>query len=227
MKNDNISVLIIDDNPDLIQSQEYILKKAGFKTITAACGIDGLKLAQSTIPDILLLDIAMPDLSGIEILKILKSDPLTKDVFVVLITAYLRESDQQINGLESGADAFLTRPLPSKLFLAQFQVYADHVITLNLLRKSEAKLNEVIQQNPDPMIVVNQDGIIIFSNPAAEESFKNKTPLIGKEFGYPVVSDSSTSINLLVGNNEIRTAVLRVTPIDFDRALHSFALSQM
>ncbi|MBK7866947.1 MAG: response regulator [Ignavibacteriales bacterium] len=217
MKNDNISVLIIDDNPDLIQSQEYILKKAGFKTITAACGIDGLKLAQSTIPDILLLDIAMPDLSGIEILKILKSDPLTKDIFVILITAFLKASDQHVKGLESGADAYLTRPLPAKLFLAQFQVYADHVITLNLFRKSEAKLNEVIRQNPDPMLVVNQEGIIIFSNPAAEESFKSMAPLNGKEFGYPIVAESSTSINLLMGNNEIRSAVLRVTPIDYDR----------
>lgn len=216
MKNEAISVLIVDDNPDLIQSQEYTLKKAGFRTFTAVGGKDGLRMAQSIFPDIILLDIEMPDLSGIELLKILKADTLTNNIFVILITAYLKESDYQVKGLESGADAYLTRPLPARLFLAQFQVYADHVMALNLVKKSEAKLNKVIHQNPDPMLVVNQEGIIIFSNPAAEEMFRLKTSLIGREFGFPVVTGTKSIINLLTGTNEIKTGELRVTPIEFD-----------
>jgi PAS domain S-box-containing protein len=217
MTNDGqLTVLIVDDNFDLISNQERILEKAGYKIITAFGGKEGLHYAQTYLPDIVLLDIEMPDLSGFEVLKALKENTSTKDIFVVLITGFLKETDNQLEGLQIGADAYLIRPLPTRLFLAQIKVFANHLNALNEVKRASGKLKLIIEQNPDPILVVDNEGIIIFANKAAETTFNRSNTLIGREFGFPIVSDESTEINILTGNNEVKLAELRITEIDYD-----------
>jgi two-component system phosphate regulon response regulator PhoB len=110
-------VLIVDDEADLAGLVEFNLKQAGLETAIAATGERGLELARARVPDVVLLDVMLPDLSGKEVCRRLRADPKTKDVPVVMLTARGEEADR-VEGFEVGADDYVTKPFsPRELVL--------------------------------------------------------------------------------------------------------------
>ncbi len=108
-------VLICDDEPYILESVTYIVEKEGFEVITAEDGEEGLNLARAEKPDVVFLDVMMPKMTGIEVCKALKSDPGTKNMHIIMLTAKGQDSDhEQAN--EVGADEYMTKPFsPRKL----------------------------------------------------------------------------------------------------------------
>ena len=103
-------ILIIEDEVDLSTSLDYRLSSEGFQTRTAFTGEDGLALArQEPVPDLVLLDLMLPDIQGTEICRRLRSDPKTKDISIIMLTARGEEVDR-IVGFELGVDDFLAKP---------------------------------------------------------------------------------------------------------------------
>ena len=102
-------ILICDDEPDLAALVELNLAQAGFAVEVAHCGEDALRLARAHRPDLVLLDVMLPDVSGAEVCRRLKGDPLTAQVPVVLLTARSEEPDR-VRGFEAGADDYVTKP---------------------------------------------------------------------------------------------------------------------
>lgn len=112
-------VLIVDDNEQNVELlQAYMEEIEGVQTIVARNGVEALERVASEQPHLILLDVMMPRMSGFEVCRHLKSDPGTRDIPVVIITA-LNESSDYERGMESGADDFLTRPLNRVELLAR------------------------------------------------------------------------------------------------------------
>ncbi len=108
-KTDGI-VLIVDDNVQNVELLQAYLEELPVNTLTAENGIQALELVQQHQPDLILLDIMMPGMSGFEVCKKLKSDPATRDIPIIMVTALNEISDIE-RGVESGTDDFLTKPV--------------------------------------------------------------------------------------------------------------------
>lgn len=110
-------VLVVDDEPDITALVAYHLAKAGYRVSTAATGPEALKAAREERPDIVILDLMLPGVSGYDVLAELRRQEETRDVGVILLTAR-REEPDRIRGLSLGADDYLTKPFsPQELSL--------------------------------------------------------------------------------------------------------------
>lgn len=108
-------VLVCDDEPYVVESVSYVVRRAGFEVLTAEDGEAALATARHEKPDLVFLDIMMPGLSGDEVCRRLKTDPATKGAYVVILTARGQEEDER-RAMEMGADEFMTKPFsPRKL----------------------------------------------------------------------------------------------------------------
>src|SRR5205085_4140812 len=102
-------ILIIEDETDVADLLTLNLRKAGFRTSTAADGASGLQKARDDRPDFIILDLMLPKMAGLEVCKILKSDTATSQIPILMLTAKAEEIDR-IVGLEFGADDYVTKP---------------------------------------------------------------------------------------------------------------------
>lgn len=112
------SVLVVDDEPDILELVSYNLLKDGYAVRPATSGEEGLRIARSERPDLIVLDLMLPGTDGLEICRMLKSDAKTRDIPVVMLTAKGEEADV-VTGLEIGADDYLTKPFSPKILLAR------------------------------------------------------------------------------------------------------------
>ena len=103
------NVLIVDDERDLVQVIEFNLRQAGFDTVAAYDGEQALAAVRHKLPDLVLLDLMLPDIPGTEVCRSLKSNPRTKPIPVIMLTAHGEEVDRVV-GFELGADDFVTKP---------------------------------------------------------------------------------------------------------------------
>src|SRR5580765_2505055 len=103
------TVLIVDDNPDSIMVLRTILESKGFKVLSASNGREALSVMDGEIPDAVLLDVMMPDLSGIDVLKRMRGSAATARVPVILVTAKGQDEDL-LDGYQHGADYYITKP---------------------------------------------------------------------------------------------------------------------
>ena len=102
-------VLCADDDPDILALLSLRLERAGYRVEQAVDGEQALALARELLPDLVVLDVMMPRLSGTEVLEALRADEATKGLRVILISARAQEADVQ-RGLAAGADAYLSKP---------------------------------------------------------------------------------------------------------------------
>ncbi|MBM3871173.1 MAG: response regulator transcription factor [Verrucomicrobia bacterium] len=110
-------ILVVDDEPDAVELVEFNLKNAGFEVITAADGAEALKQARAALPDLVVLDLMLPEVDGLEVCKLLRRDAATAGIPIIMLTAKAAEIDRVL-GLELGADDYLTKPFsPRELML--------------------------------------------------------------------------------------------------------------
>ena len=120
-------VLVCDDEPYIVESVSYVVRKAGFQVLSAEDGETALSLARREQPDLIFLDIMMPGLPGDEVYRRLKSDPATQAIHIVILTARGQEEDER-RAMEMGADEFMTKPFsPRKLRDLLVRVLGDSV----------------------------------------------------------------------------------------------------
>jgi DNA-binding response OmpR family regulator len=113
-------ILIIDDEKDLVESIEYNLKKEGFTVSKAYDGSAGLKAAKDKLPDLIILDLMLPEISGMDLCRILKKEDKTAAIPIIMLTAKTSQVDK-IVGLELGADDYLTKPFDMRELIARIR----------------------------------------------------------------------------------------------------------
>jgi len=116
----NERILVIEDEPEIREVISYNLSKAGYKVSTAATGEDGLKSAFSQPPELVVLDLMLPGLYGLEVCRQIRSDVRTANVPIIMLTARSEESDI-ISGLEVGANDYITKPFSPRVLVARIR----------------------------------------------------------------------------------------------------------
>src|SRR5579864_1498702 len=106
-------ILVVDDDADVVELLCFNLKKAGFAIGTAFNGVEALKKARSIAPDLILLDLMLPELDGFAVCEILRRDPATASIPIIMVTA-LSTQLARLAGLEAGANAYVTKPFEFK-----------------------------------------------------------------------------------------------------------------
>lgn len=110
-------ILVVDDEPDAVELISFNLKGAGFDVVTAADGAEALQSARAHGPNLILLDLMLPEVDGLEVCKLLRRDPATAGIPIIMLTARAAEIDRVL-GLELGADDYVTKPFsPRELVL--------------------------------------------------------------------------------------------------------------
>ena len=121
-------ILIVDDEPNIVISLEYLMKKEGFQVAVATDGETALQLASEFVPDLILLDVMMPKKSGFEVCQALRADPALVATKIIMLTAKGRESEVA-KGLALGADVYITKPFSTKDLVLQIKSLLGSVPT--------------------------------------------------------------------------------------------------
>lgn len=111
-------ILIVDDEPNIVISLEFLMKKEGFEIAVANDGEEALAKVSSFGPDLMLLDVMMPKKSGFEVCEALRADPANASLQIVMLTAKGRDTEVA-KGLAIGADAYITKPFSTKELVAK------------------------------------------------------------------------------------------------------------
>lgn len=120
-------ILLVDDEPDILEILEYNLKKEGYEVATASNGEEGLQRAEEFKPDLIILDIMMPIMDGVEVCRQLRAKPEFKNTIITFLTA--REEDySQIAALDTGGDDYITKPIRPRVLMSRVKA---------LLRRNE------------------------------------------------------------------------------------------
>ena len=120
MKNNRYKILLVDDEPDILEFMEYNLKKEDYEVYKANNGKEAIAQAKKTNPDLIVLDIMMPEMDGIETCKVLRDMPEFKNTLIAFLTAR-NEDYSQIAGFDVGADDYITKPIKPKVLTSRIQ----------------------------------------------------------------------------------------------------------
>ena len=198
---ENITILVVDDNALVLKAYESVLSKQGYRILTAGNGESALKIIEREKISLVLLDVILPDLSGLEILRLIKSNPETEHIFVVLISSMATSSGNQIEGMELGADGYLVKPMPVWELVVRVNGFLKHMHAIELLKISEeryrrisektmealnesnAYLSAILENNSNIFVAIDKDCKIQFANRLAIEMSKiifDKEIILGK-----------------------------------------------
>jgi DNA-binding response OmpR family regulator len=119
--NEIISILMVDDEPVTLFATVRLLRSAGYNVFEADSGAGCLSIAREKKPDLILLDVQLPDIVGFEVCRQIKADTELRQSYVVLLSGVMTNSDNQSEGLEIGADGYLARPIANRELLARVQ----------------------------------------------------------------------------------------------------------
>ncbi len=197
MNKSDIKILLVDDEPDILEIVGYNLRNEGYQVFTATNGIEAVKSAKKNIPQLILLDIMMPEMDGIEACEKIRKIKSLDNVIISFLTAR-GEDYSQVAGFEAGADDYITKPIKPKVLVSKIK---------SLLRrlKSETETSFKIGD-----IVIDRDEYVVYkagkriSLPRKEfELFSLLTSRPGKVFKREVILDTVWGNEVVVGGRTI------------------------
>ncbi|MDC1197745.1 response regulator transcription factor [uncultured Algibacter sp.] len=118
MKEKDIKILLVDDEPDILEIVGYNLSSEGYQVITAANGQEGVEKAKKELPHLIILDLMMPEMDGIEACEIIRKNPDLKNTIITFLTAR-GEDYSQVAGFDAGADDYITKPIKPKVLVSK------------------------------------------------------------------------------------------------------------
>lgn len=148
MENNRYKILVVDDEPDILEFIEYNLKKEGYKVILATNGQEAIEKSRKEKPDLVLLDVMMPVLDGIETCKLMRTIPELKQIFIVFLTARSEEYSE-LAGFSAGADDYIAKPIKPRVLLSRINAIIrrkekdkadEHLVVGNLVIDRESFL---------------------------------------------------------------------------------------
>lgn len=144
-------ILVVDDESDIRELIEYNLKKEGYQVVMAENGVEAIEQAKIHLPQMILLDIMMPEMDGIEACRVIRSLPELKDTFIVFLTARSEEYSE-VSGFNVGADDYITKPIKPRILMSRISA---------LLRRNKQD-NEQEEKLEILDIVIDREAYLVF-----------------------------------------------------------------
>ena len=198
---ESVKILVVDDEPDILEFLRYNLVKEGYNVLTASNGEEGIKIAVAEVPNLIILDIMMPKMDGVEVCRQLRNRPEFDRTVITFLTA--REEDySQIAALDVGGDDYITKPIRPRVFLSRANA---------LLRRSERA--EVIEE-PDVInvagLIIDKERVTVTKDEEVIELAKKEFELLhllvskpGKVFSREEIFNKVWGTDVIVGNRTI------------------------
>ncbi|RMF29226.1 MAG: DNA-binding response regulator [Bacteroidetes bacterium] len=193
-------ILVVDDEPDILEILSFHLREAGYRVSTAADGREALERAAAERPDLIILDIMMPEMDGVEVCRRLRAQPEFRHTLIAFLTA--RDEDySQIAALDVGGDDYITKPIRPRVFLSRVQA---------LLRRAGRG-----EDSEEPLIrvgelTIDREQVLVFKGEQAIELAKKEFELIsllaskpGKVFSREEIFTKVWGTDVIVGNRTI------------------------
>lgn len=212
----NYKILIVDDEPDILELIEYSLKKDGYQVFTASNGKDAISAAIEVQPDLIILDIMMPEMDGIEACRRLRTMSEFKNTFMVFLTAR-NEEYSEIAGFNVGADDYIAKPIKPRALLSR----VNAILRRN--SNNESELNPKIEIDD---LVIDRDAYLVFRNGIRIVLAKKEFELLyllaskpGKVFSRDVILKNIWEDSVVVTNRTIDVHVRKLREKLGDRYL--------
>jgi two-component system alkaline phosphatase synthesis response regulator PhoP len=138
MKKKDIKILLVDDEPDILEILSYNLSAEGYQVFTAKNGVDGVDKAKKRKPQLIILDVMMPEMDGIEACEIIRATEGLENTIITFLTAR-GEDYSQVAGFDAGADDYITKPIKPKVLVSKVKAL------LRRFKEEEANQNDVMQ----------------------------------------------------------------------------------
>lgn len=191
-------ILIIDDELSIRELIKFNLEKSGYKTVEAADGNEGIRMVKNEQPDLLILDLMLPGIDGLEVCRLLKSNKETAGIPIIMLTARNEEFDKVI-GLELGADDYLTKPFSPRELMARIKAvlrrsYRDTVVSGELsvgkLRMNFSRYEVYLNQDKLELTPKEYELLKLFVTNAGRAYTREQ--LLEKVWGYEYYGDTRT-----------------------------------
>ena len=212
MPDPGATILVVDDNDAERYYVSRVLSKAGFRVLEAATGMEGLRLV-ATVPDLVTLDVRLPDLNGFEVCRRIKADPATRDVPVLHISASFTTPDAKAEGLDSGADGYLTHPVDPNELLATVRALLRTRQAEARVRASAREWTATFDLIHDPVCLTGTGGEVVRCNAAFSRLLDRPFPaLIGEPLQrlLPQLEDTNDAFTegrtIQIGNRHFRVS---------------------
>jgi PAS domain S-box-containing protein len=173
---DENSVLIVNDVPEQLVLMESLLRKAGYSVFTAEDGIQALELAKNVHPDLIISDVSMPRMNGLEFCQQLRSNNELRSVPILLVSAHQKDTESVVAGLKAGADDYLEVPFDATRLVAKVSRLLERA-------RLEASYRDLVEQATDLIFTQDLNGRIVSINSAGARFFGRATQdLVGESF---------------------------------------------
>lgn len=199
---DAVKILVVDDEPDILEFLEYNLNKEGYQVLTASNGEEGLEIAEKEKPDLIILDIMMPKMDGVEVCRALRAKPMFDKTLIAFLTA--REEDySQIAALEVGGDDYITKPIRPRVFMSRVKA---------LLRRSDRSEEQQLDGESVQVgdLIIDREKVTVQKGEEIIELAKKEFELInlliskpGKVFSREEIFNKVWGTDVIVGNRTI------------------------
>jgi two-component system alkaline phosphatase synthesis response regulator PhoP len=200
MSTNKQKILIVDDEPDILELIEYNLKKEGYQVYTASNGLEAIQQAKKHHPDLIILDIMMPKLDGIEACRQLRAVPEFKTTFMVFLTARSEEYSE-ISGFNVGADDYIAKPIKPRALISRINA---------ILRRNTMADTEVENKLEIGDLVIDREAYLVFQRGQKVVLAKKEFELLyllaskpGKVFTREVILNNIWEDSVVVTNRTI------------------------
>lgn len=200
MKTKDIKILLVDDEPDILEIVSYNLSSEGYEVYTAKNGVEGVAKAKKKTPHLIILDVMMPEMDGIEACEIIRSTPGLENTIITFLTAR-GEDYSQVAGFDAGADDYITKPIKPKVLVSKVKAL------LRRLKEEKADVEDIVTVGN---IVINREEYKIVNNgeeivlPRKEfELLSLLTSKPSKVFKREVILDKVWGNEVVVGGRTI------------------------
>ncbi len=200
MSNNKQKILIVDDEPDILELIEYNLKKEGYQVYTASNGLEAIQSAKKHQPDLIILDIMMPKLDGIETCRQLRAMPEFKTTFMVFLTARSEEYSE-ISGFNVGADDYIAKPIKPRALISRINA---------ILRRNSMVETDVENKVEIGDLVIDREAYLVYQRGQKVVLAKKEFELLyllaskpGKVFTREVILNNIWEDSVVVTNRTI------------------------
>ena len=199
MKKSDIKILLVDDEPDILEIVGYNLKSEGYQVFTASNGAEGLNTAKKVIPHLILLDIMMPEMDGIEACEKIRKVKTLEHVIISFSTAR-GEDYSLVAGFDAGADDYITKPIKPKVLVSKVKSLLRR-LNKNENQETSITIGDIVINREEYIVVKSGEKIVL---PKKEfELFSLLASKPGKVFKRDVILDTVWGNEVVVGGRTI------------------------
>ena len=199
MKNNEIKILLVDDEPDILEIVGYNLKNEGYKIYTAKNGIEAIEITKKTVPHLILLDIMMPEMDGIEVCEKLRATKGMENVLITFFTAR-GEDYSKVAGFDVGADDYITKPIKPKVLVSKIKALLRRINKENT-ETEKVNVGEIIIDREEYVVI--KEGEKLFLPKKEFELFSLLASKPGKVFKRDEILDQVWGNEVVVGGRTI------------------------